>query len=246
LEILKKSLLELDIDFSKDLEDKLDFFCAQILESSKKFNLTGYKSLEDIESFLIIRSYRYVKAINNYKKDKNYIKKNLDFLDLGTGAGIPSLPIKFLYPNLNLKLVDSSNKKCDFIEEIINKMELGKISVERTRAESLGISEDREKYDVVLTRALAKLPTLAELSIGLIKVNGIVVTAKGKFPDTELNQSKFITNIMGVKKHEIILIEEPTYIENDNFVIWKKNFKTPKKYPRRNGMPKKEPIIKKK
>ena len=108
------------------------------------------------------------------------------------------------------------------------------------------ISEDREKYDVVLTRALAKLPTLAELSIGFIKVNGIVVTAKGKFPDTELNQSKFITNIMGVKKHEIILIEDPTYIENDNFVIWKKNFKTPKKYPRRNGMPKKEPIIKKK
>ena len=129
MEILKKSLLELDIDFSKDLEDKLDFFCAQILENSKKFNLTGYKSLEDIESFLIIRSYRYVKAICNYKKDKKYIETNLEFLDLGTGAGIPSLPIKFLYPNLSLKLVDSSNKKCDFIEEIINKMELGKISV---------------------------------------------------------------------------------------------------------------------
>ena len=112
MEILKKSLLELDIDFSKDLEDKLDFFCAQILENSKKFNLTGYKSLEDIESFLIIRSYRYVKAICNYKKDKKYIEKNLEFLDLGTGAGIPSLPIKFLYPNLSLKLVDSSNKKC--------------------------------------------------------------------------------------------------------------------------------------
>ena len=165
MEILKKSLLELDIDFSKDLEDKLDFFCAQIQENSKKFNLTGYKSLEDIESFLIIRSYRYVKAICNYKKDKKYIEKNLEFLDLGTGAGIPSLPIKFLYPNLSLKLVDSSNKKCDFIEEIINKMELCKISVECTRAESLGISEDREKYDIVLTRALAKLPTLAELSI---------------------------------------------------------------------------------
>ena len=246
MERVKKSLLELDIDFSNEVIEKLIFFSNKLFETSKNFNLTGYKSIDEIVDFLLIRSFRYIKAIKNYKNNNLFLKENLHVLDLGTGAGIPSLPIKFIYPDLDLKLVDSSEKKCEFIEEIITIMELKKINIQCTRAELLGVSEEREKYDIVLTRALAKLPTLAELSVPLLRVGGFVITAKGEFPKIELEQSKYITNILGVKKTDIILIEAPKYLPKDNFIIWKKNSKTPKGYPRRNGIPKKNPIINKK
>jgi 16S rRNA (guanine527-N7)-methyltransferase len=245
LQILNKSLNDLNIHITEEEKDKLKIFFEEISYASKQFNLTGLSGWEDIRDTLFIRSFRYSSVIDKFFNKDQYLElKNIKILDLGTGAGIPSIPLKILYPNMDIKLVDSSKKKCLFVESIIKKLNLKNISIENTRAELLGVSTERESYDIVLTRALAKLPTLAELTIPLIKKNGIVVTAKGLLPSEELKDSEYILNLLGSSKSQIIKIIKPNYISEDNFIIWVKNKKTHKKFPRRNGVPKKDPIIK--
>ena len=245
MQILNKSLNDLNIHITEEEKDKLKIFFEEISYASKQFNLTGLSGWEDIRDTLFIRSFRYSSVIDKFFNKDQYLElKNIKILDLGTGAGIPSIPLKILYPNMDIKLVDSSKKKCLFVESIIKKLNLKNISIENTRAELLGVSTERESYDIVLTRALAKLPTLAELTIPLIKKNGIVVTAKGLLPSEELKDSEYILNLLGSSKSQIIKIIKPNYISEDNFIIWVKNKKTHKKFPRRNGVPKKDPIIK--
>lgn len=245
MQILNKSLEDLNISSNDEVNEKLKIFFEEISFASKQFNLTGLNGWEDIRDTLFIRSFRYSSVIDKfYSKDQYLESEKIKILDLGTGAGIPSIPLKILYPSMNIKLVDSSEKKCHFIESVIKKLNLKNITVENIRAELLGISSDRESYDIVLTRALAKLPTLAELTLPLIRKNGIVVTAKGLLPSQELKDSEYVLSLLGSSKSQILKITEPNFISEDNFIIWIKNNKTHMKFPRRNGLPKKDPIIK--
>lgn len=245
MQILNKSLKDLNILINEEVKEKLKIFFEEISNASKQFNLTGLSGWEDIRDTLFIRSFRYSSVIDKFFNNDQYLeKKNIRVLDLGTGAGIPSIPLKILYPNMDIKLVDSSKKKCLFVESVIKKLNLKNISVENIRAELLGVSSERESYDLVLTRALAKLPTLAELTIPLVKKNGIVITAKGSLPSEEIKDSEYIINLLGSSKTQVLKIINPKYLSEDNFIIWEKTKKTPKRFPRRNGLPKKEPIIK--
>ena len=169
----------------------------------------------------------------------------MKILDLGTGAGIPSIPLKIFFPNINLILADSSNKKCLFVRNIIEKLNLNNIKIINKRAEILGKSELRESFDLVLTRALAKLPTLAELSIPLIKIGGLVITAKGELQTKELQESEHVTKILGVSNIISEKIIMPKFLPEDDFIIWEKSTKSPEIYPRRDGVPKKNPLVKK-
>ena len=96
---------------------------------------------------------------------------------------------------------------------------------------------------MIITRALAKLPTLAELTIPLSKVGGVIITAKGDYPSKEIAESKFITSKLGITNNISKKINIPTFLPEDNFIIWEKTAKSPPEYPRRDGIPKKKPII---
>ena len=122
-------------------------------------------------------------------------------------------------------------------------LDLKNIEINNQRAEVLGQSKLRESFDLILTRALAKLPTLAELTIPLLKIGGIVVTAKGNYPSKEIKDSRYIIRILGISKNISETIEIPPFLPKDNFIIWEKMNNSPKIYPRRDGMPKKNPII---
>ena len=244
MKTLRKALDQLSIDYDEKKIDKLLLFYEEIINSSKNFNLTSLKSWDDIRNTLFIRSLRYAYLINNEFSHINFLKNNkLKILDLGTGAGIPSIPIKILYPNMNLFLAEASKKKCEFLAKVSEKLQLHNVYIHNQRAEILGQSESRESFDLIITRALAKLPTLAELTIPLSKVGGVIITAKGDYPSKEIAESKFITSKLGITNNISKKINIPTFLPEDNFIIWEKTAKSPPKYPRRDGIPKKKPII---
>jgi len=245
MKTLRKALHELKIPYDDKKIEKLLIFFNEIVKSSKKFNLTGLKTWDEIRDALFIRSLRYSFIINSKLSEYNLLKnKNLHILDIGTGAGIPSIPMKIFYPNINLSLVESSQKKCEFIKSTIEILNFEQIKIYNTRAEILGQSESRESFDLVLTRALAKLPTLAELAIPLTKIGGFVITAKGELPNKELKESEYITKILGVTENFSEKVNIPKFLPDDNFIIWRKTNKSPEIYPRRDGIPKKNPIVK--
>ena len=228
--------LEISFDDQK-LSNLYDYF-VMIEKSSKEFNLTSLKGWSNISNELFIRSLRYLIFLKKDSSNMNY-----KFIDVGTGAGIPSIPIKIFYPEISLSLCEPSLKKCTFLEGVIKNLNLSNVNIENERAENLGQSIKRESYDFVLTRALAKLPTLAELTLPLVKVGGKVITAKGKFPKVEIDESKYISETLGSKKTLVEKVTIPNSLPTDHFIIWEKNKSTPENFPRRNGIPKKRPIV---
>ena len=228
--------LEIYFDDQK-LSNLYDYF-VMIEKSSKEFNLTSLKGWSNISNELFIRSLRYLIFLKKDSSNMNY-----KFIDVGTGAGIPSIPIKIFYPEISLSLCEPSQKKCSFLEEVIKNLNLSNVNIENERAENLGQSSKRESYDFVLTRALAKLPTLAELTLPLVKVGGKVITAKGKFPKVEIHESNYISEILGSKKTLVKKVTTPNSLPADHFIIWEKYKSTPENFPRRNGIPKKRPIV---
>ena len=228
--------LEISFDDQK-LSNLYDYF-VMIEKSSKEFNLTSLKGWSNISNELFIRSLRYLIFLKKDSSNMNY-----KFIDVGTGAGIPSIPIKIFYPEISLSLCEPSLKKCTFLEGVIKNLNLSNVNIENERAENLGQSSKRESYDFVLTRALAKLPTLAELTLPLVKIGGKVITAKGKFPKVEIDESNYISEILGSKKTLVEKVTIPNSLPTDHFIIWEKYKSTPENFPRRNGIPKKRPIV---
>ncbi len=197
---------DLEISFDDQKLSNLYNYFVMIEKSSKEFNLTSLKGWSNISNELFIRSLRYLIFLKKDSSNMNY-----KFIDVGTGAGIPSIPIKIFYPEISLSLCEPSQKKCYFLEEVIKNLNLSNVNIENERAENLGQSSKRESYDFVLTRALAKLPTLAELTLP--------------------------------KKTLVEKVTIPNSLPTDHFIIWEKYKSTPENFPRRNGIPKKRPIV---
>jgi 16S rRNA (guanine527-N7)-methyltransferase len=242
MKTLIKALDDLKLPYNKKVLNQYEIYINEIIRVSENFNLSGAKSWSKIRDDLVIKSLRYCNVINSLMNFK-LNSENLQVLDVGTGAGIPSIPMKLLYPEFNLKMVESSKKKCQFLEDVLEKLNCNKVIVENSRIEDMGFGEDREKYDLVLARALAKLPTLAELTIPFSKIDGSIITVKGSYPRKEIEESEYIARLLGINKTHFNKVSSPINIKEDFFVIWDKKEKTPNGFPRKNGIPQKKPII---
>lgn len=167
--------------------------------------------------------------------------QQLSLLDVGTGGGFPGIPLKIIYPSIHLSLMEATNKKVDFIKEVVCKLSLDNVSITWGRAEDFGHKEQyREQFDIVVARALAELNVLVELTLPFLKEQGIFVAYKGPKYNEELILAEKAILIMGGEVEDII---ESNITGNDRaFVIIKKILKTAAKYPRRAGMPEKRPI----
>ena len=164
-------------------------------------------------------------------------------LDVGTGAGFPGIPIKIMNENIEITLLDSLNKRINFLNEAINKLELKNISAIHSRIEDYGKNNKyREKYDIVTSRAVANLATLSEYMLPMLKIKGKSICMKGSDIKEEVKNSKRAIDILG---GEIVNIEELVLPKSDNrrnLIIIEKKKNTPLKYPRKAGIPSKEPL----
>jgi 16S rRNA (guanine527-N7)-methyltransferase len=170
-------------------------------------------------------------------------KPDCKILDLGTGAGLPGIPLKILNKNLEITLVDSLNKRVEFLKSIISILELNDTTVIHARAEELGrINSYREKYDIVVSRAVARLPILLEYCLPFLKDNSYFMAYKGPDADDEIRESRNALAVLGGEITRVIRHELPDNGGSRCIILVRKSGQISSTYPRKPGIPEKRPL----
>lgn len=208
--------------------DKFEIFKKMLIEENQKYNLTRITDEDEID----LKHFKDSLTVLNYIKEKDKV------LDIGSGPGFPGIPLR-IEKDFDLTMIDSVNKKVNFMNMVIEELGLKNTRAIHTRAEDFA-KDNREKFDVVVSRAVANLSTLAELSLPFVKLGGIFIAMKGPKADSEIEDAKKALKTLGGK---IIRIDEVNLEDNERKnIIIKKVKNTPKKYPRGKNLPKKDPL----
>lgn len=222
-----------DIMFNDEQLNKFFSYMNLLLEWNEKTNLTAIINPEEI----ILKHFIDSLTINKH------IEENKRLVDVGTGAGFPGIPLKIYRDDLDITLVDSLNKRVNFLNEVISKLNLKNIYTVHSRIEDFGKNKIyREKFDYVTARAVANLAVLSEYLIPISKIGGKCICMKGSNIEEELENGKNAIKILGGK---IEIVEKFTLPYTDmirNIVIVSKEHATSNKYPRKAGLPSKEPL----
>lgn len=231
--ILTSDLEKLEIELDEKQVSQFYTYMQLLLEWNEKINLTAITDPKEI----ILKHFADSLTI------AKYIGKEATLVDIGTGAGFPGIPLKIYRKDIKITLMDSLNKRINFLNEVIEKLELKKIETIHSRAEEFGKNKNyREKFDIATSRAVANMSTLSEYLIPCLNEKGIAIAMKGPDVKEELEKSKKAVEILG---GEIIKVEEfylPCSDIKRNIVLIEKKRRTPNKFPRKPGTPAKEPI----
>lgn len=219
------------INLEKEKAGQFLLYSDLLKEYNEKFNLTAI--IEDTE---IVKKH-FIDSVIGLQ----FLPSKGEIIDIGSGAGFPAIPIKIMQPNLNFTLIDSVNKKVNFLNIVIEKLGLLGTSASHIRIEDEARGSKRESYDCVLARAVSFLPTLAEYALPLLKVGGIFVAYKGENVEEEVALSEKAIKILG---GELQQIEKYTLLNEyeRSLVIIKKIKKTPIIYPRTTNKPRTSPL----
>lgn len=231
---------KLNIILSDKQLSQFQQFYEILVEQNQYMNLTAITEYEDV----LLKHYIDCLAVNVVPVFKQLVsKKQVKIIDVGTGAGFPGVPIKIAFPDVNMDLLDSLNKRINFLNNVIEQTGLEKIRTFHGRAEDFANKPDfREQYHLCVSRAVANLSTLSEYCLPYIKVNGFFIALKSGEIAEELNAAKKAVSILGGQVQEVIPYTLPDSDIERNFVVIKKIQSTPKKYPRKAGLPSKEPL----
>ena len=240
MENFKRKLMEkakaINIEMNNEQAEKFYKYMKLLIEWNEKINLTAITEENEIILKHFIDSLTVLKYINQTDR----------IIDVGTGAGFPGIPIAIMMSNTKITLLDSLNKRINFLNDAIKELDLKNIETIHSRSEDCGkdISK-REYYDIAIARAVANLTTLSEYLLPFVKIGGKMICMKGSEVGEELKNADFAIKELG---GEITLKDEFCLPNSDikrNIIVAKKVQYTPKKYPRKAGLPSKEPIVKK-
>ena len=229
-----KSLFnELNIELNENQFDKFELYKKELLEWNEKINLTEITDENEI----------WLKHFVDSCTINKYIDSNSSIIDVGTGAGFPSLPLRIIRDDINLTLLDSLNKRIIFLQDVVSKLELNNIEFVHGRAEDIANdSKYREKYDVATARAVANLATLSEYCLPFVKTNGIFICMKAGNVEEEIENAKNAIKTLGGQIEKIENFTLPNSDIERTIIIIKKIKPTPILYPRKAGTPSKQPI----
>lgn len=223
---------KIDLNIVEKEAQNLYKYMKLMLEWNENVNLTAITEEKEI----IYKHFIDSLSINKYLTNKEKI------MDIGTGAGFPGIPLKILNEDLNFILVDSLNKRINFLEEVKKELNLNKLELVHARAEELAKNKNyRENMDIVVSRAVARLRILAEYMLPFVKKNGICICMKGPNIEEEIEGSKKSLEILGGKIEKIEHIILPGDLER-NIILIRKIKETPSRYPRKAGTPVKQPL----
>jgi 16S rRNA (guanine527-N7)-methyltransferase len=207
----------------------------ELLEWNERMNLTAIRDVEGIRTKHFLDSFTCLMAWRD--------KPPASLIDIGTGAGFPGIPLKILYPNLRLTLVDSVGKKIDFCKHIVQVLGLENVDYSTKRSEELGQDAAyRERYEWASARAVANLSILVEYLMPLVRVGGGIVAQKGESAPTEAQAGEKPARLLGGRLRKLIEVNLPGVAEKRYLVIFDKASATPPNYPRRVGVPTKTPL----
>ena len=230
---LKEEAMQFRIELSEKQQDNFYNYMKLLLDWNEKINLTAITEPKEVITKHFVDSLSITP----------YMNENDRILDIGTGAGFPGIPLKIVLEKNEITLLDSLNKRINFLNEVIEKLELKNIQAIHGRAEEFNkIDGNRESYDIVVSRAVAKLNVLLEYMLPFVKLNGRCICMKSADTAEELKEAENAIKILGgeIEKIDEIILKN-TDIKRKIIVIKKVN-KTPSKYPRKAGTPAKEPI----
>ena len=232
---LKKYIEKVGIILTDKQVCQLDKYYEMLVEKNKVMNLTAITEYRDV----VIKHFADSLAIINSFN----IEKVSSMIDIGTGAGFPGIVLKIVFPDIRVTLLDSLNKRINFLNEVINELSLKDICTIHGRAEDFAHNASyREKFDLCVSRAVANLSTLSEYCIPFVKIGGNFISYKAGDCSEEVDNAKTAISKLGA---EIINICEYVLPDTDiqrNFVNIRKNIKTKNIYPRKAGVPSKEPL----
>ena len=229
-ELFLEELKKLGILLTPKQEQDLDTYYKLLISYNNNVNLTAITKEEDVYLKHFYDSLTLFKGID--------LKENLKICDLGTGAGFPGLVLKIVFPNLSITVVDSLEKRIKFLDLVIKELELKNIKTVHSRIEEF---KEIEAFDVVVSRAVAKINILLELGCKLPKVNGLFVFMKGNVLE-ELKSAKNALKVLNYSLEKIINFKLPIEESERNIVILKHTSPTSNKYPRQFSIIKKKPL----
>ena len=235
--ILEEGLLELNLSMTDQQAAQFQYFAEELISWNSKFNLTAINTMKDIYTL------HFLDSISAIPFSNTIISSNFSICDIGTGAGFPGIPIKILYPDTQLTLVESSKKKCTFLQHITTELQLTNVEIISERIEEIGQNAlYRESFDLVTARAVSKISTLLEYGIPLIKLNGILLDYSKEDLIRNHENLNQISHLLGGSSLYIHKINS-SFLDNDKVVIKiQKLSSTENRYPRKNGIPSKRPL----
>ena len=233
--ILKEKAKEIEIELNDIQIDQFNKFYELMIEWNKVMNLTGITEYEEVVEKHFIDSLSLNKVVE--------MSRVHTIIDVGTGAGFPGIPLKIAFPHLKITLLDSLNKRIKFLNTVINELKLEKIETIHGRAEDYAKQTGyREQYDLCVSRAVANLATLSEYCLPYTKINGQFISYKSGEIEEEVEKAERAIQILGGKLEKIEKFQLPGTDIGRSFVKIKKVKATAKKYPRKAGLPAKEPL----
>ena len=234
---LKKDLNEFGIELTAEMEEQFLLYYNMLIEWNSFMNLTAITDFDEVLKKHFTDSVSLIRAI------PDLAEKNYRMIDIGTGAGFPGIPLKIVFPNISVVLLDSLNKRVNFLNEVISKLQLTDITAMHGRAEDFAQNKEyRESFDLCVSRAVANLATLSEYCLPFVKKNGRFISYKSEKVSEEFEVSGKAISVLGGEYENQVTFELPDSDIYRNLFIIKKKSATPGKYPRKAGLPSKEPI----
>ena len=239
MEKLIEGACKLGIAFNARQVKQFELYYQELIEWNRKINLTAITDYSSVQVKHFLDSLTITLALPGEEAEK----PDFNIVDIGTGAGFPGLPLKILFPQPRLVLIEPTTKKTAFLHHIIHKLELENVEVLNSRAEEAAhLPPYREQFSLVLSRAVALLPALVELTLPFCQIGGRFVAQKKGELDQEIDEAEKAIATLGGKLDQVKKIELGEFDDVRYLVIIDKIYPTPGKYPRRPGLPRRRPI----
>lgn len=233
LDKFKEGLEKLNINLSDHQIEQFLSYYEMLIEKNKVMNLTAITEYDEVIEKHFLDSISLCKVYD--------LSKPVKVLDMGTGAGFPGIPLKIAFPEIEIMLADSLNKRIKFLDEVIDELGLKKVKTVHARAEELARNKEyRESYDLVVSRAVANLSTLGEYCIPFVNIGGKFISYKSGEIEEEVNGAQKAISILGGQIKDVFKFELSN--QKRSFVMIEKVKSTPKAYPRKAGTPSKIPL----
>jgi len=235
---LESGAKKLGIELTPQQCEQFQVYYQELIDWNRRLNLTAITDYEEVQVKHFLDSLTVVLAL------KRPLNKGIRLIDVGTGAGIPGIPLKILLPDIRLVLLDATKKKAKFLEYITERLDLKDVEIVVGRAEEIAHRfEYRQQFDLVLSRAVAGLPALVELTLPFCAVGGRFIAQKKGNIEAEVQSAKQAISLLGGKLADVKRIDLPEFDDRRWLVVIDKIGVTPPQYPRRPGIPAKRPLL---